>query len=161
LEKFGFEFNQLKFWLQGHIMDFLDPELRRHYAETLIEVFLPEECFSVCANAGPGTVYLPPSLEPFFWVITPCNPRSVPLSPAENKVRYDNFWQEAQAQIPSGVRCFEAIGRGADGKWSEKSVAFVGLAEKAAIALAVRHEQNAIYRVSTNGVALVGVLKKV
>ena len=140
-------------------MDFLDPELRRHYAETLIEVFLPEECFSVCANAEPGTVCLPTRLEPYFWVITPCNPRSVPLSPAENKVRYNSFWKEAQA--PNGVRCFEAVGRGADGKWSEKSVAFVGLAEDAAVALAMRHEQNAIYRVSANGVALVGVLKKV
>ena len=144
-------------------MDVLDPQLRRHYSETLIEVFLPEQCFAVCANAGPGTVILPPSLEPFFWVITPCNPRSIPLSLAENNERYDAFWQEAQAQTktPSGVRCFEAIGRGTDGKWSEKSVAFVGLEEKKAIALGMRHEQNAIFRVSPNGVALVGVLKKV
>jgi hypothetical protein len=57
--------------------------------------------------------------------------------------------------------CFEAVGRSADGSWSEKSVAFVGLTEEAAVALAMRHEQNAIFGVSANGVVLVGGLKKV
>jgi len=144
-------------------MDLLDPQLRRHYTETLIEVILPGDCFEICATEGTRKVCLPPSLEPFFWVITPCNPRSIPLSLAENNKRYDLFLLAAQAQAnpPNGVACFEAMGRGADGQWSEKSVAFVGMAEEKAIALAMRYEQNAVFRVSPNGVALVGVLKKV
>lgn len=141
----------------------LSPALMELYQKTIIEVHLKEGDFVASPAPGVGSLVLPPALQPFFWVITPCNPESKLLSEAENQARFQSFWSEAQARSkrPGGVPCFRAVGRSEDSIWQEQSVAFVGLDQAAAVALAISHEQNALFWVGPTGVRIVGALKAV
>lgn len=51
-------------------------------------------------------------------LVTPCNPRSQPLSPAENARRYAAFRDELIGH--HGVRFVPAVGRDPDGGWDDE-----------------------------------------
>jgi hypothetical protein len=141
----------------------LSPELLDLYRKTVIEVYLKDGTFMASADPSVESLVLPPPLQPYFWVITPCNPESKRLSSAENQARFQSFWSEAQARSerPGGVSCFRAVGRSTEGAWREQSVAFVGLDQDAAVALAISHEQNALFWVGEAGARIVSALKAV
>jgi hypothetical protein len=87
-------------------------------------------------------------------VITAWNPRSQTLSAAENQARNLELEQLLEAR---GARIFEAEGRSPDRTWREASFAVVGLAESEIEELALRFEQNAVFRISDLGVEVVPI----
>lgn len=135
-------------------MPTIPADLLEAYNTTIIEVALPNESFVVSASVSSGEIALPQLLRPGFWVITPCNPRSKKLSDQTNAVRFKAFWLTACQQMNdlNGASCFRAVGRSPDGAWAEDSVAFVGISKKEALTLARKHDQNAVYCVTSLGV---------
>lgn len=138
-------------------MPTLPADLLAAYNTAIIDVVLPHGNFVVSAGVSAGEIELPVLLQPLFWVITPCNPRSKKVSARTNTQRFEAFWSEACEQNERDVSCFQAVGRSPDGTWSEDSVAFVGMSELEALTLARNHEQNAVYCVSPSGVHVVVV----
>ena len=75
-------------------------------------------------------------------LVTPCNPRSRPLTVSENSRRHDEFRAELDALR---VRSAPAVGRDPDGQWDdERGFLLLDPAEGLAVFLALEWEQNAI-----------------
>jgi len=75
-------------------------------------------------------------------MVTPCNPRSRPLSEADNAARYDAMRADLAAM---GQRFVAAVGRDPDGQWpDEPGFLLVDPPDPLAVELAERWDQNAI-----------------
>jgi hypothetical protein len=73
--------------------------------------------------------------------ITACNPRSKPLSKAENKARHRELLNELEA---NHYQYFHGYGASETSDWEpEKSVLIVGINYETALDLARRYDQNA------------------
>lgn len=77
-------------------------------------------------------------------VITASNPRSQPLLGPENATRNELLRRELHVLV-GGPRCSSAVGRSADGRWSEDSFAVFDAPRRTMIDLATRHGQLALY----------------
>lgn len=74
--------------------------------------------------------------------VTAWNPRSVPQSTEVNEAAHRRLLAELEAE---GIRWLPHLGQGTDPAWpAEQGVLAIGLDEKAALALAHRHGQNAV-----------------
>ena len=74
--------------------------------------------------------------------LTACNPRSVPMSHAQNDSAMARLTQELSGH---GLRWLRGVGIDPDGDWpGEPSLLVLGLSQSAAVALAQRFHQNAI-----------------
>ena len=139
-------------------MPTIPPELFKAYQSTWIDVSLGDETWSVYAGMGEAVLALPPELKAGFWVITPCNPQSQKVSDAENQERYAAFWKHARTWAKaSGRVCYRAVGRSAEGTWSEVSVAFVGMDASEAHEWGRTYDQMGLFWVDTSGVRIVAV----
>jgi hypothetical protein len=76
-----------------------------------------------------------------WWIVTPCNPRSRPVSGRENDARLERFAQELRQH---GWRTLPSHNTAADGRWYERGFCIFDAEADAITDLARRYEQNAI-----------------
>lgn len=120
----------------------MDPQLWEAYAAAWVEVDLGRGTFVFPPVSRGRPPRLPTLLVPDGFVITACNPRSVPLSEAENRERNDALSSELAARRWTR---FRAVGHDGEGSWREPSFAVVGAPAVEILALAHQFSQNAIY----------------
>lgn len=84
-------------------------------------------------------------------VLTAYDPGARRLTPAENARRQDAL----VADLPAGLRRWDAEAGAADGSHTERSVLVAGLSDAAALALGARHGQDAIFRWSADAWSIV------
>jgi hypothetical protein len=117
--------------------------LREAYLGSVVEIDL-DRCRFVVEAAVDGHVEGPfPDDVEVVHVITAWNPRSDPLPVELNAARQRRL--RAVASTLHARWIVEAVGRSADGSWSEDSLAIADADEAAILDLARRFEQHAVY----------------
>ena len=121
----------------------LKSELEKHYLDTTYSIFVNEEQYDIKIGKP-----LPPVIEKLLYkeksavILTAWNPRSLPLSSQENKIR-NNELNSALTKYT----VFRALGQGSDLSdisWSaEESYFILGIKKREAELLAVEYEQYA------------------
>ena len=134
-----------------------DGRLWRWYAQTEVRISLAGDHAFTVAPAPAGTVgRWPWGDAPEVWILTACNPRSVPLCDADNRARHVALGNELKAR---SVLHVEAIGYDPDDPgWSELGYCVLGLPESHAVAISRRWEQNAAFSWTPQAWSIVGVL---
>ncbi len=132
------------------------PHLRVAYEASVVELAWP----GGRALLRPGErlrgellpAWLRPPSAPALYVVTAWNPRSVVLSDDENARRDVLLRGLLRA---SGIRFVDAIGRSEDRAWREPGVALVQTTEEAALRIARRFDQHAIYVIDADGIRII------
>jgi hypothetical protein len=117
------------------------------YHATTIELMLPGRA-PLCLTPGPQ---VPQDVALPFVVLTAWNPASHPRPASVNEKDQARLECVLQSRRLPTVR---AVGRSADGAWSEPSVAVWGLDVAEAIGLGAAFGQHAIFAVTEEGVAV-------
>lgn len=133
-----------------------DGRLWRWYAQTEVRLSLPGRPALTLRPAELGVTAAWPFAEEWAWVITACNPRSVPLGDLDNRARHSALGRELAGH---GIPLVEAHGYdpGAT-EWTEPGYCVPGLPEVRALALARTWEQNAVFLWTPAMWSVVGVL---
>ena len=114
---------------------------------------LPSFVVHSCDELGGGEW---PFAESHAWIMTAYNPRSRPLSEAENQERHRAMGAQLDAL---GVTYYVATGyEPAHAGWTEAGYVALGLAEAEAVRLAIEWEQNALFLWEPTQWTLFGVL---
>jgi hypothetical protein len=133
-----------------------DGRLWRWYAQTEVRIGLPGQPGLTLRTADPGTTGRWPLAESHAWVLTACNPRSVPLAEDDNLDRHEELGRQLEGY---GIPLVEAHGYAAeDPQWMEPGYLVPGLSEVKARALALRWEQNAVYLWTPAAWSIIGIL---
>lgn len=125
------------------------------YLTTIVDVRLPDGVIEVEQTDEPVTDSFPFEGHE-AWIITACNPRSVPLLEAENASRHASLGLRL-AELKATA--FESEGRDPhDGSWSEIGYCVLGLNFATIHALAEEFDQNAVYRWTPDVFETIGVV---
>lgn len=133
------------------------------YVSTVIEVVFADGAVALVPDCveplGDGFV-LSPSPLPFGgdggWVITAWNPRSAgELSLEQNRERNAELRHRL---VEAGAWVADAVGRSRSGDVAEESFYCTGLDRSVVLGLAAQYEQNAVFHLDADRVAVVGVL---
>lgn len=122
------------------------------YNSAVVEIDLAAGVYSISPADEQGASGIPSTLGPHAWVITAHNPRSEVLADTVNTERHAQLLADVRA---TGCAHFNAIGRSKDGAWREASIAIVGLGAAAAMALARKYGQLAVFRIDQEGAQVV------
>lgn len=104
------------------------PAARAAYEAAVVEIFSDDPRFR----------------EERVWVVTAHNPGAIRLPDEENAVRNAALRAEIDAR---GIACCDAVGRDVANTWREASFALRGCGRDAALALARRWDQDAIFEI--------------
>ena len=118
-------------------------DLRVAYTATILDLWLPERLTVEPRPTGIRDGAFPAGID-HVHVITASNPRSRPLSAAENQARNDLLRRDLR-RLSGAHEVSLATGRSADGGWIEHGFAVVDADRATLIDLAIRHGQLAIY----------------
>jgi len=125
----------------------IEPSLLEAYQNSIITIHLPAGDFLASPNMD--EIALPEQLRPFAWIITAHNPGSRPLPLDANNRRQEALWV-ALRELPD-AKVYPAVGSSVSGDWSEASIAVTGVDYAAIAEIGRSFEQNAIYRLDSQG----------
>jgi hypothetical protein len=133
-----------------------ESDLWRFYIDTVVDVWLDDgRELSIVQTPDGGGDEWPFDVEQ-VWIITACNPRSVPLRDEENANRHQKMGEQI-AEL--GYRSLETVGFDPkDRSWSEQGYALLGISEDEVISLARSWDQNAVYKWAPDHWEVIGVL---
>lgn len=133
-------------------------QLWQFYLDTVVEVFLEDgRVLSIEQVPQVAGEEWPFEGEGVAWILTACNPRSVPLSDEENAARHQRLGEQLAER---GYPYLETVGSEPAGEqpWSEPGYAVLGMTEAEVVELARSWDQNAIYGWTPDAWELLGVL---
>lgn len=126
------------------------------YLRTVIDIELPGGGVRRLEQIAPTSDQDWPFDETHAWIMTACNPRSIPLSADENAQRHSDF---SRAMSARGIRHVPNVGTDPeDESWREAGYTVFGIDEAEAAQWARDLEQNAIYGWWPDRFELIGVL---
>lgn len=134
----------------------MSEELWAAYLATVIDVTLPDgrvRRLEQQAGAAPQDW---PFAEDAAWIMTACNPRSVPLAPEVNAARHEELGRQIAAL---GLTALPNVGFDPlDPAWNEPGYTIPGIDEASVRELALAWEQNAVFGWWPERWEIVGVL---
>jgi hypothetical protein len=131
-------------------------QLWQWYAATVVLVDLGDGTSTTLRPAPAGVAGSWPWADRQAWVLTACNPRSIPLTEVDNAQRHAQLGRELAER---GIHRLEATGYDqVDPSWREPGYCLPGVDEALVMDLARRWEQNAVFLWTPTTWAVVGVL---
>lgn len=126
------------------------------YLATVVDVTLPDGTHRVVEQVHHASPQEWPFDEPVAWMLTACNPRSIPLPGQANAERHEQMGLQIAGL---GLIAYPNVGYDpADPTWSETGYTIVGGDEASVCDLAREWEQNAVFGWTPEAFELVGVL---
>jgi hypothetical protein len=134
-----------------------DGRLWKWYAATEVAISLPDGSTATVRPAPEGeSGPWPWGRYEEAWILAACNPRSVPLSEADNRARHRLLSRDLEA---IGATFYAADGYDPqDAAWVEPGFCVMGISEVWVNSLARRWEQNAIFHWTPAAWTVVGAL---
>lgn len=132
-------------------------ELWLFYADTVVDVFMEDgRTLSITQTSDPTIDAWPFDEADVAWILTACNPRSVPLTDDENATRHQQLGEQLAER---GYAYLETVGFDPkDRSWSEQGYAVLGISEDEVCDLARSWDQNAVYKWAPDHWEIVGVV---